>query len=532
MPDNDVQETEVLIVGAGPTGLCSAIELARRGVHHRLIDRNDAPALGSRGKGLQPRSLEVLDDLGVVDAIRSAGVIGLPLRVHQDHRLTVELATAGSGPRPGVPYPDLLVIPEWRVERVLAQRLHEVGGEVSFGRALSSFRQDDDGVTAELDTGEVIRARFLVGCDGGHSTVRRQLGIGMHGRTHDDQYFLVGDVSIEGLDDDAAYAWFGTDGSYLAVSPLPQAEGAWQFQANVVPGPDGSIPEPTLDVFRELCAARTGRADISLSRPTWLSRYRFNARMVDRYRHGRVFLAGDAAHVHSPAGGQGMNTGIQDAYNLGWKLAAVLDGAPSALLDSYELERIPVAAKVLADSSRGFESVFALRGVRRALRDHVLFPVLKRPAVMGRLLARTSQLGISYPESPLTVTTTRRHRGPGPGDRAPDARGVDIGGTPTRLFDVLRGTHWTLLGFGADSIQAFDGIDGVNAARVRTCLILDPSTRPPSAAPQLLIGAEAERIYRADSGTLILIRPDGYIAVRTHTGATISDYLHRLHSGD
>lgn len=403
----------------------------------------------------------------------------MPLRLHQNQKFAVELATAGSGPRPGVPYPDLLVIPEWRVEQVLADRLRELGSSVSFGCGLTSFRQDEDSVIAELDTGETIRARYLIGCDGGHSTVRRQLGLGMQGLTHDDQHFLVGDVVIDGLDDDAAYAWFSEDGGYLAVSPLPQADGAWQFQANVLPAPDGTIPEPTLDLFRRLFADRTGRTDITMSRPTWLSRYRFNARMVDRYRQGRVFLAGDAAHVHSPAGGQGMNTGIQDAYNLGWKLAAVLDGAPEVLLDSYGVERIPVAAKVLADSSRGFESVFALHGMRRVLRDHLIFPLIKRPVVMSRLLAATSQLTISYPNSPLTVAATRRHRGPGPGDRAPDARGVDVDGAPLRLFDILRGTHWTVLGFGPGSIQPLSDLAGTTAPPSAPASSSTPRLTPP-----------------------------------------------------
>ncbi|WP_225730651.1 MULTISPECIES: FAD-dependent monooxygenase [unclassified Nocardia] len=328
MAQGKIHDVDVLVVGAGPTGLTLAVELARRGVTHLVIDSNAAPAVGSRGKGLQPRSLEVLDDLGVVDEMLAHGTTGLPLRMHQGPELTVELATAGSGPRPGIPYPDLVLLPEWRVEQILRDRLSGLDGEVVFGATLTSFEQDDAGVTATLDNGDTVRARYLVGCDGGHSTVRRRLGATMAGRTHDDQYFLVGDVRVAGLTDDAAYAWFTEDGGYLAVSPLPQADGAWQFQANVVPGLDGSVPEPTSEIFRELFTARSGRTDVVLAEASWLSRYRFNARMVEHYRHGRVFLAGDAAHVHSPAGGQGMNTGIQDAYNLGWKLAAVLDGAP------------------------------------------------------------------------------------------------------------------------------------------------------------------------------------------------------------
>ncbi|MGW4714218.1 FAD-dependent monooxygenase [Nocardia sp. NPDC004260] len=530
LQDKKIQSTDVLVVGAGPTGLTLAVELARRGIAHRVIDRGSGPAIGSRGKGLQPRSLEVLDDLGVIDRILATGEAGLPLRMYQDHEFTAELATTtGSGPRPGIPYPDLVLLPEWRVEKVLRDRLAELGSKVAFGVELASFEQDAEGVTAVLDHGEIVRARYLVGCDGGHSTVRRQLGATMAGRTHDDQYFLVGDVRVGGLSADAAYAWFTEGGGYLAVSPLPHADGVWQFQANVVPGPDGSVPEPTLDIFRELFTARSGRADVVLDEATWLSRYRFNARMVDRYRYGRVYLAGDAAHVHSPAGGQGMNTGIQDSYNLGWKLAAVLGGAPGDLLDSYGDERIPVAARVLADSSRGFESVFALRGVRRFLRDHLIFPLVKHPAVMARLLAKTNQLAIAYPDSALTLRGEDRCRGPRPGDRAPDARGVAADGTPTRLFDITRGTHWTVVGFGEEAAAALRELAGTSDDAVRTCMATDNAPASDHTdITRILIGSEARRLFRVQPGTLVLIRPDGYLAARTCDAAAISAHLTRI----
>ncbi|WP_327581031.1 FAD-dependent monooxygenase [Nonomuraea sp. NBC_00507] len=514
--------TQVLVAGAGPTGLTLSVELARRGIDHLLVDAGQAPAIGSRGKGLQPRSLEVLDDLGVIDEILTNGTVGLPLRVYQGHELAVELATAtAGGPRPGVPYPDLVMLPEWRVEQILRDRLAALGGQVIYGAALSAFAQDDGGVTATLANGQTVRARYLVGSDGGHSTVRHLLGTTMDGHTRTDQVFLVGDVKIHGLAGDASYAWFGEDGSYLAVAPLPNADSAWQYQASVLPGPDGAVAEPTLKLFRELFGERSGRTGVTLSEATWLSRYRFNARMVRSYRYGRVFLAGDAAHVHSPAGGQGMNTGIQDAYNLGWKLAAALAGAPEAILDSYGAERIPVAAKVLAGSSRGFESVFTLKGVRRFLRDHVIFPLIKRPAVMSRLLAMTSQLDIAYPDSPLTLAGGPR-RGPKAGDRAPDARGTTPDGAPLRLFDVTRGPHWTLLGFGAETTQPLATLQGPHVSALQVA----GSGR--TGSPQALIGQEAPRLYRARPGTLVLIRPDGHIAVRTDDARVVADYLDRI----
>ncbi|MFI1333651.1 FAD-dependent oxidoreductase [Streptomyces sp. NPDC020845] len=529
--DIDHRETQVLVVGAGPTGLTLALELARRGVDHVLIDAAETPATGSRGKGLQPRSLEVLDDLGVVDEVLAYGAVGTPLRLHEGRELTAELATATStGPRPGVPYPNLVLLPEWRVERVLRDRLAEFGGAVLYGAGLEGFEQGARGVTATLAGGTTVKARYAVGCDGGRSTVRRLLGAKLDGHTHDDQYFLVGDVKIDGLARDASSAWFGQGGTYLAVAPLPHAGNAWQYQANVVPEADGSVPEPTLEIFRELFRERSGRTDVTLTEASWLSRYRFNARMVSDYRHGRVFLAGDAAHVHSPAGGQGMNTGIQDAYNLGWKLAAVLAGAPETLLDSYGAERVPVAAKVLADSSRGFESVFALKGARRLVRDHMLFPLIKHPAVMNRLLARTDQLGIAYPDSPLTAAGTTR-RGPKAGERAPDARGTAADGAPLRLYDVTRGPHWTILGFGTETTSALRALGGPRVRAVRAVGRRARQVHPSGDQghfPRTLSGDEAARLYRARRGELVLIRPDGYIALRTNSAQAVTAYLSRV----
>lgn len=515
-----LREVDVLVVGAGPTGLTLAVELARRGVDHVLVERTPSPALGSRGKGLQPRSLEVLDDLGVIDEILANSTHGMPLRLHQDGRAVAELPTSTFEVQPGVPHPDLLVLPEWRVEQVLRDRLGELGGCVEFGVGLESFDQDDTGVTVTLGDGGVIRARYVVGCDGGRSTVRKRLGATMDGHTHDDQYFLVGDVRVDGLGDDAIHTWFGEDGSFLALAPLPNAGGTWQYQANVLPGEDGTVPEPTPEIFAELFHRRSGLHDVTVRDPAWLSRYRFNARMVADYRYGRVFLAGDAAHVHSPAGGQGMNTGIQDAYNLGWKLAAVLAGGPEHLLDTYGTERIPVAAKVLASSTQGFESVFAQRGIRRLLRDHLILPLVRHPALLRRIIAKTSQLDIAYPDSALTVSAPGR--GPRPGDRAPDARSVTSDGVATRLFEAFRGTHWTVLGFGAPSQPHLRAIER-RCPGARGHVVLPR----PVAGIDAVVSQEAVRLYRARPGLLLLIRPDGHIAVRSKDPAQVIRYLTR-----
>ncbi|WP_167131572.1 FAD-dependent monooxygenase [Paramicrobacterium chengjingii] len=519
---SEVHDVDVLLIGAGPTGLTLAVELARRRVDHVLIDREVGSAIGSRGKGLQPRSLEVLDDLGVLDTIIANSTSSMGLRLYQGTQQEFELSTTGTAKtKPGVPHPDLLVLPEWRVEQVLHDLLCEFGGRVERRAELADIEQEESSVLATLVDGRRIRARYLVGCDGGRSTVRRLLGAPMLGQTHADQYFLVGDVKVDGLDDTVSHAWFGEDGSYLALAPLPNADGAWQYQANVLLGPDGVAPEPTLEIFNELFYHRSGRQDVILSEPTWLSGYRFNTRMVANYRFGRVFLAGDAAHVHTPAGGQGMNTGIQDAYNLGWKMAATLTGASEILLDSYELERIPVAKKVLASSARGFDSMFSQRGIRRLIRDHLIFPLVRRPAITSKLLAKTNQLDISYRQSPLTVGTPGF--GPRPGDRAPDARLTASDDTPARLFDVLRGTHWTLLGFGDESAAAIRAVkDACPTIHGRVI------TRRPQGGTDRMASSEAAKLYRARAGELVLIRPDGHIATRTVVPGAVIAFLSGL----
>jgi 2-polyprenyl-6-methoxyphenol hydroxylase-like FAD-dependent oxidoreductase len=341
---------DVLIAGAGPTGLTLACLLARSNVRFRIVDAFAAPPTGSRGKGLQPRSLELFDDLGIVEKIISNGAFGIPVRYYDEAgKPRHEPPVVPPAPRPDRPYQQPLITPQWRVEEALRHALEKAGAHVDFGCELTGFTQDEHGVCADV-TGasgpEKISARWLVACDGGKSAIRHLAGIAFLGETLEAFRMLVGDMRVEGLDRQHWHIWRNAEG-FAALCPLPST-GLFQFQASVGPN---QASETTLDNCRTMLRQRTGRSDLVLSDPGWLSLWRANVRMVDRYRAGRIFLAGDAAHVHSPAGGQGMNTGIQDAYNLGWKLAAVVRGADAALLDSYEEERLPVAARVLGIST-------------------------------------------------------------------------------------------------------------------------------------------------------------------------------------
>lgn len=493
-------DVAVLIVGAGPTGLTLALELARRGVSYRLIEAAPGPQPGSRGKGVQPRTLEVFEDLGLIDRVLAHGRLEMPLRsIGPDGRVT----EGGSAPaslrdRPDVPYTTSLITPEWRVEEALRLRLAELGGTVEFGTTLTGFEQSGRGVRATLTTGgrpEAIDASWLVGCDGGHSIVRKRAGIGFDGETREDVRMVLADTEVDGLDRDAWTMWRHPDG-LVGLCPLPST-GLFQFQAGLAPEQD-----PRLDVagLQAILEHRTGRSDIRLHEPAWSSSWRANVRLADRYRAGRVFLAGDAAHIHSPAGGQGMNTGIQDAHNLGWKLAAVAQGASPALLDSYEAERRPVAAEVIAMS------------------DARLRKVLRDKGISTRRDASTIQLDVGYRGSALARDDRNETAALRAGDRAPDATGLRTVDGERRLFDLLRGGRFTLLSF--DRTVAMEA----SPAGLRTLRVVH---HPAGAEDLADTDGHLARAYGASGRTLVLIRPDGYVGLISDAGdvTAVARYL-------
>jgi len=488
-----------LIVGAGPTGLTLACELARRGVSFRLIEAAPGPQPGSRGKGIQPRSLEVFEDLGIVDRVLANGRMAMPMRsTAPDGQVTL----GGTVPeslmnRPDIPYPASLITPEWRIEEALRLRLAELGGAVEFGTALGSFEQSDESVSAVVVKGggaETVAARWLVGCDGGHSIVRRQAGIAFEGETLDALRMIVADVEADGLDRGAWHIWRHAEG-FFSLCPLPSTN-AFQYQASIAPGQESELSLANMQAILE---RRSGRTDIRLHEPQWSSLWRANIRLVDRYRAGRVFLAGDAAHIHSPAGGQGMNTGIQDAHNLGWKLAAVANGdASPALLDSYEAERRPVAVGVLALSNARLQQAIELNGIPTR-RD-----------------ASTIQLDVGYRGSALAHDDRDETAVLRAGARAPDATKLSTVDGERRLFDLTRGGRFTLLSFGA--------IPAVEAADLRALHVVGRPTGPDDIADAEGHLADA---YGAADRTLVLIRPDGYVALISDAGdlSAVSDYL-------
>ncbi|MFD8410565.1 MULTISPECIES: FAD-dependent monooxygenase [unclassified Streptomyces] len=339
--------TDVLIAGSGPTGLTLACDLARRGLGVRVVEQRAEPHRESRGKGLQRESLDVFAELGVGGRMAAHGRKGLVLRKYFDGAPVRDTPTAGDG----------LLIGQWQVEQVLRDRLAECGVHVEYGARLVAVRQDGTGVDAELADGTVVRAAYLAGCDGGGSTTRKLLGIPFEGHTAQEEEMVLGDVRAPGLSREFWHQWFTSDGGGILLCPMPGTD-TFQLQASPERDAEGRQLPPSLEGFQRLFDRHARMPGIRLADPTWLSSWRVNVRMAARMREGRVFLAGDAAHVHPIAGGFGMNTGIQDAAALARTLATALTGAAGPdVLDAYEAERLPVAAEVLADTTRRYERV-------------------------------------------------------------------------------------------------------------------------------------------------------------------------------
>jgi 2-polyprenyl-6-methoxyphenol hydroxylase-like FAD-dependent oxidoreductase len=395
------------------------------------------------------------------------------------------------------------MIPQWRVEQILRERLADYGVAVELGSELRGFRQHRDGVSATIGETQ-SEAQYLIGCDGGRSTVRKALGLSLRGETPDVQLMAVGDVGVDGLSRDAWHQWFAGD-SAIMLCPLPSTD-VFQVQASHELDRDGSALEPTLERFQQTFDRVAGIPGVRLHSLGWRSTYRVNVRMVDQLRVGRVFLAGDAAHVHPIAGGLGMNTGIQDAYNLGWKLGLVLAGkAAPSLLDTYEEERLPIASWLLNITSKTLDIV--LEAIKHA-----------GGGVDAAAATELTQLMLRYPWSRLSRDTANGSTVLRPGDRAPDAPLRDpVTGSPVRLFDLFRGAHFTLLGLGERSAAA--------VATVESDVV-----KPYLVGPGGLLDEDGHAAHAYGADALFLIRPDGYlglVADPTGTGA-VTEYLRCL----
>jgi 2-polyprenyl-6-methoxyphenol hydroxylase-like FAD-dependent oxidoreductase len=525
---------DVLVVGAGPTGLTLAAQLAAFGVTPRVIDRGHDRVHESRALAIQPRTLEVLAGLGVTGDLVAHGNRTVQLRLHVGGKeLAMPLFDLGLD---DTAYPYLLFLSQAETERILQQRVAAAGITVERGVELVDLSNTSDGVTAMLRHAdgreEDVSARYVVGCDGAHSTVRRAAGIAFEGSAYPQTFVLV-DAEADGIESGAAHVFLSSHG-ILFFFPLG-APASWRLLA-MRPPADSTPPDAAVSLAEAQALADTyTQASVRLRDPVWMTNFRLHHRGATHYRAGRVLLAGDAAHIHSPAGAQGMNTGIQDATNLGWKLAHTLRGVTNPeVLDTYETERAPVGRAVLRFTDRAYTIATSTNPILRFARTRVapaLIPLALK-ARTGRAYAfRTvSQLGIHYRHSPLSLDGPQPPRhGPRAGDRLPDAPIVHHGQSGS-LHMAMAVPSWHLLLYGDPDGWPTDPttLSSRSNGGLITVHHLTPHSTPNAMHDPH--GQASRRLgLKPDDTAQYLIRPDGHIGYRA--GGTdligLARYLHR-----
>lgn len=502
----------VLIAGAGPTGLMLACELARRGVAFRLVDGKSGPTRESRALVVQARTLELWQALGIADRAVAAGrpLTAGNLYVGGRRVQRLPLADIGAGL---TPFPFVLVLEQSRNEALLGERLRELGGRIEWQTTLADFDDGPGGVQALLrhadGRAERVAARWLVGCDGAKSRVRERLGLAFAGGTYENAFY-VADTRVDwDLPHGELTACLSRE-TFVLFFPMPG--GPQRYRVIGILPRDGT-EEPALR-FEDIEAAVRAQMDIAVrfSDTAWFSAYRVHHRAVERFRAGRCVLAGDAAHVHSPVGAQGMNTGLQDAANLAWKLALVAQGrAGDGLLGSYHAERWPFAQRLLASTDRAFRVVIARDPLLRNFRLRV-FPwlaarLMGRQAVRRRMFRLISQTGLAYRDGPLAGGTALP--GARPGERLPYAElQPPLPGAPCSVYAWLAAPRLHLLLMQREPA----GLDALAApwqagleARHPGCIEVHALTPAGGAAALFDALGVGER-------ALLLVRPDHYIA--------------------
>lgn len=524
--------TDVLVIGAGPVGLTLTNDLLRRGIDCRLIDSAPYATQKTKAVGIMPRTQELLAKIGVAEQAIQRGLKASIFCPYSDGKRLTRI-DFGEHLR-GCPYPYVLMLPQHETEQVLTEHLQKQGGAIEWKTELLTVTQDEQGVQAQLrlpsGQDEHVQARFLIGCDGAHSTVRHLLGLQFAGESFE-QSFAVGNVHLDWeLPYDEIFA-FVHRGSFIAYFPMVNRRCRVVIAYELDKAPTGDVTLEEIQHMVDVCGPVGARA----SDPTDLTRFHVNQRRAEHYRVSRIFLAGDAAHIHSPIGAQGMNTGIQDALNLAWKLALMVKGQASPLLlDSYATEREQVGEALLRGTGRATRMVLTHNPLLVALRN-ALAPLYfsSLPGSLHRLAEALSEISIAYPHSPI-VRDKRDKKGTlQAGDRAPYGLVQTRGGSePLPIFEILKSPRPILLIFtGQQEASAVEQ----QWREIKTLLAegYEQMIEPYLITKQAVAGSEqeADRIlqdatgelhqrYEAEQGGLLLIRPDGYIGFWGPFGAT------------
>ncbi len=523
------QAVEVLIVGAGPVGLTMAAALTQHGVPCRIIDKAAVPSDKSKALVVWSRTLELLDNLDLAETFVRNGMKATAVSIYGKGTRLVHVTAAGVESPFGYP----LMIPQCETERLLTEHLAQKGVAIERPVELISFAEKAAAVACMLRHAdgreEMLEVPWLIGCDGAHSTVRNTLGLGFTGTTEPNDWMLA-DIHVKGPLPANEVCIYWHEKGVLVFFPITRDR--FRVIADLGMAANTSRPaDPTLADVQAKVDER-GPGGLTLADPVWLAGFRINERKVSDYRRGRLMLAGDAAHIHSPAGGQGMNTGMQDAFNLAWKLALVQRGQGQAqpLLDSYSRERSAVGDQVLRGASMMTTAATLRNPLAQYLRNHIASVVTSFGFVQDKIKNALCELSINYRHSPLSAENWPwLTGGPAAGDRLPDAPlSSATNGTKTTLFAAIRGTRHNLLllpvthdkqavaqllKIADDAARAFPNIFTVHVI-LKGKAPADPSMAALNVPVWLAADGHLHQKLAATDRALILVRPDGYIGYR------------------
>lgn len=552
MSNSKVSRTDVLVVGAGPVGLMMAGELARYGIKPRIIDKSPIPSDKSKAFGIHARTMEIFENIGIVERFLKKGNLCNALSLYDQGKQLAEIDLTHIESK----YSFVLILPQSETEKLLTEHLSSFGIQVEWETELIEFKQLDGGVRAKVKlkdgSEEHINCAYLVGCDGAHSTTRHILNLEFKGEPYPN-YWLLADCDIKWKYPKHQLSLFLHPKGIVAYIPFLGDRGRLIFELPLSRAEDEQS-EPTIEDVKRLAHERDLKYE-SLENLAWVTYFKLHHRIVERYNVGRVFLAGDAAHIHSPVGAQGMNLGIQDAYNLAWKMALVLKGkSPESILDSYNYERHPIGEEVIGLTDRATRMVALHNPVFNAIRNKLIPVVARLGNIQEKMTNTLAQVEFHYKGS--HIVSEKWHPGMIPswdkvfshlleaGERAGDYKLLSADKKlETNLYDLLKGTKHKLLLFtgkepGVQELDELINISGnaisnyLELLDVRLITVENGTPFDSSHFPSIYIDKDFKmhKDFGAAKASLYLIRPDGYIGFRNQPAASedLFEYLSKI----